>query len=93
MPRSGWPVRARSSAHIILLPGRRRIFFENIAPVVVPIAIGMVDRSRLNMGMATRDETIQFHLFNLVLVFNDIIAPVVELVDTQDLKSCDPQRS
>ena len=23
----------------------------------------------------------------------EIIAPVVELVDTQDLKSCDPQRS
>ena len=26
-------------------------------------------------------------------IFFHLIAPVVELVDTQDLKSCDPQRS
>ena len=66
----------------VLLPCRRRIFFD--APVVE-----LVDTSRLDRD----DPQWSLHRIELVLVFHYIIAPVVELVDTQDLKSCDPQRS
>jgi hypothetical protein len=87
------------------LANRRRIFFETL--VVVPTTIGMVDKieqcpgggpdsyrdgrhAPIVIGVACIDRNSSFIVICLVFCIN-VFALVVELVDTQDLKSCAQQ--